>query len=181
MPPDETTRWILIGAAAAAAFYLLVLRPKLQKRRGNDALERSSEQGALSRQRGVEREMSGVLVELTEMTRQVGAQLDTRAARLEVLIQQADQRIATLQSISPQRGPDANASSPLGAQGGSLNASYAASADPRTTATASVPVDPRHAEVYALADQGNSPPEIAARLGRPNGEIQLILALRSRG
>ncbi len=84
MPSDETTRWILIGAAMAAAFYLLVLRPKLQKRRGTDALERSSEQGALSRQRGVEREMSGILVELTEMTRMAGAQLDTRAARLEV-------------------------------------------------------------------------------------------------
>lgn len=165
----------------AAAFYLLVLRPKLQaRRRGSDALERSSEQGALSRQRGVEREMSAILVELTEMTRQVGAQLDTRAARLEVLIQQADQRIATLQSMSLQHGSDANAS-PLGAQGGgSFNASYGAAVDPGTTATASVAVDPRHAEVYALADQGNSPPEIASRLGRPNGEIQLILALRSR-
>ena len=40
--------------------------------------------------------------------------------------------------------------------------------------------DPRHAEVYALADEGRSPAEIAARLDRPNGEIELILALRPK-
>jgi hypothetical protein len=38
--------------------------------------------------------------------------------------------------------------------------------------------DPRHAEVYALADQGLSARDVARRLGRPNGEIELILALR---
>jgi hypothetical protein len=32
--------------------------------------------------------------------------------------------------------------------------------------------------VYALADQGRSPREIAAQLGRPDGEIELILGLR---
>jgi DNA-binding NarL/FixJ family response regulator len=41
-------------------------------------------------------------------------------------------------------------------------------------------VDPRHAEVYALADQGRTPPEIAQQLGRPHGEVELILALRTR-
>jgi hypothetical protein len=41
-------------------------------------------------------------------------------------------------------------------------------------------VDPRHAEVYRLADQGQTPQQIAQRLGRPSGEIELILALRAR-
>jgi hypothetical protein len=39
-------------------------------------------------------------------------------------------------------------------------------------------IDPRHAEIYALADQGRSPRDIATHLGRPSGEIELILALR---
>jgi DNA-binding NarL/FixJ family response regulator len=39
-------------------------------------------------------------------------------------------------------------------------------------------MDPRHAQVYDLADEGLSPPEIARQLGRPSGEIELILALR---
>jgi hypothetical protein len=38
--------------------------------------------------------------------------------------------------------------------------------------------DPRHERIYALADQGLSPRDIARELGRPTGEIELILALR---
>jgi DNA-binding NarL/FixJ family response regulator len=41
-------------------------------------------------------------------------------------------------------------------------------------------IDPRHVEVYRLADQGQSPHQIAQRLNRPSGEIELILALRAR-
>lgn len=171
MPPDDTTRWILIGGALAVAFYLLVLRPKMRKPRRGDPLERG---GELSRQRSVEREMSTILVELTEMSRQVSAQLDTRATRLEVLIQQADERIAMLQSLQT-----------LGDNGGALpglqNKPFASQASTSSAPSLhAMPEDPRHAEVYALADQGNSASEIASRLGRPNGEIQLILALRSR-
>lgn len=173
MPPDDTTRWILIGAALAAAFYLIVLRPKMRKGRRSDPLDRP---GELSRQRGIEREMSAILVELTDMTRQVSSQLDTRAAKLEVLIQQADQRIAMLQSL----------------QGGERRNSDSFSRDNAATphtglpplswpnSPPSSPDNSRHSEVYALADQGNSASEIASRLGLPNGEIQLILALRSR-
>jgi hypothetical protein len=40
--------------------------------------------------------------------------------------------------------------------------------------------DPRHVEVYTLADQGLALAEIAQRLKRPNGEVELILALRPR-
>jgi DNA-binding NarL/FixJ family response regulator len=39
-------------------------------------------------------------------------------------------------------------------------------------------IDPRHALVYALADQGRSCKDIAQELNRPSGEIELILALR---
>ena len=48
-----------------------------------------------------------------------------------------------------------------------------------TTSRAEQKMDPRHAQVYDLADEGLSPPEIARQLGRPSGEIELILALRS--
>ncbi len=39
-------------------------------------------------------------------------------------------------------------------------------------------LDPRHAEIYVLADQGRSSREIAHQLRRPDGEVELILALR---
>ena len=40
--------------------------------------------------------------------------------------------------------------------------------------------DPAYAPVYLLADQGKSPREIAKELNRQPGEIELILALRTR-
>jgi DNA-binding NarL/FixJ family response regulator len=41
-------------------------------------------------------------------------------------------------------------------------------------------IDSRHMEIYTLADEGHDSREIARRLSRPLGEIELILALRSR-
>ena len=43
-----------------------------------------------------------------------------------------------------------------------------------------IPIDPRHQEIYTLADQGRNSREIAQQLNRPTGEIDLILALRGR-
>jgi hypothetical protein len=40
--------------------------------------------------------------------------------------------------------------------------------------------DARHAGVYELADAGMPAGQIAQRLARPSGEIELILALRPR-
>lgn len=39
-------------------------------------------------------------------------------------------------------------------------------------------LDPSHAEIHELADRGLSAVEIAKRLGRPPGQVELILALR---
>jgi len=38
--------------------------------------------------------------------------------------------------------------------------------------------DARYAEIYALSDRGEAPQEIARKLDRPRGEVELILALR---
>jgi hypothetical protein len=38
----------------------------------------------------------------------------------------------------------------------------------------------RYQQIYALADDGQTAPEIATTLDRPRGEIDLILALRAR-
>ncbi|HEX3357589.1 MAG TPA: hypothetical protein VHS31_11520, partial [Tepidisphaeraceae bacterium] len=138
-------------------------RPKLKKK---DPLEKAPF-SSLAQQRTVERQMQNLLVDLSEMARQMNAQIDTRAAKLEQLIKEADQRIAL-----------------LGKQSGSSNGSHIEPpAMPAPAASAPeipMPVDPRHAEVYSLADLGQDAKEIAARLNRPSGEVELILALRPR-
>ena len=112
--------------------------------------------------------MSNVLVELSEMARQISAQLDSRAAKLELLIQEADQKLAALNAAMGQPIPPGPPNPP--AQ--SLPSPAAARPEPE--------LDPQHARIYSLADEGHSPGQIAQQLARPHGEIELILALRPR-
>ena len=151
----------LLGMGALALAYV-VLRPMLKRKR--DPLERNMVQSSMAQQRAVERQMQNLLVDLSEMARQISSQLDTRAARLQALIEQADQRLAQLRQLTAA-GPS-DSSQP--------------SAAPETSASAPLSVaSPMHAEVYALADEGRGAKEIAAQLNRPSGEIELILALRT--
>src|SRR5688572_5315914 len=103
----------LIGVGMLALAYV-VLRPMLKRKR--DPLERAPAQTSMAQQRAVERQMQNLLVDLTEMARQIGAQLDTRAARLEALIHEADERIAQLRGAGAGAGagPIPHDSSPAG-------------------------------------------------------------------
>jgi hypothetical protein len=166
----EQRGWVALAVAVACLGYLL-FRPRFKKK---DPLE-PPQFGSLAQQRSVERQMQNLLVELSEMTRQMNAQLDTRAAKLEVLLKQADERIAALQRLngSSSNGPQATSSEPPVQD---LTATY----EPPPVERAPLPLDPRHEEIYALADQGHGAKEIATRLNRPSGEVELILALRPR-
>jgi hypothetical protein len=161
-PPSQTT-WIFIGIAGATILYA-VFRPSLKKK---DPLTRTQSTASLSQQRNVERQMQNLLVELSEMARQLTAQLDTRSQKLEVLLQEADEKIAKLQNARVTED-EPRASIPE-------RQIWTAPAEPLT------PVDPQHQAVYSLADQGQGAPEIARQLNRPRGEVELILALRGTG
>jgi hypothetical protein len=158
---DPFQKWTLICAAGLTVMYV-VMRPF--KKRRKDPLARPTNL-SLAGQREVERQMTELLVELEQMARQMTAQLDTRAKKLELLIKEADEKIALLQSAGP---------TPF-------------SEDARVAPTETAPglptiptTDPRHVEIYDLADAGQSARQIAQQLSRPQGEIELILALRPR-
>jgi hypothetical protein len=157
---DPTTRWLALGAAALTIAYA-VFRPMM--RRKDPLAKRPASSNSLAGQRAVERDMSNLLVELSEMARQITAQIDTRAGKLEALIREADEKIAALRAVAP----------PAAASPFTIPPATAA-----PTLDREVPPNPEHADVYALADDGKSPRDIAAQLGRPDGEIELILALR---
>jgi hypothetical protein len=159
----DSFQWTIIGVMAAATIYIAVVRPIFRKKK--DPLSRTPSSARLAQERSVERQMQNLLVELSEMARQISAQLDTRTAKLELLIKEADEKIAALKAS----GVTIAESHPVAASPGE--------APMLTTAT----IDPRHAEIYALADQGRGTTEIAQQLGRPSGEVELILALRQRG
>jgi heme exporter protein D len=153
---NDPMQWIAYGMGALVILYL-VIRPLTKKKDPLDGVPKFS----LSKQRTVEREMSNVLVELSDMARKVTGQLDTRSAKLEALMQEADQRIAELKRMMSAGGSgNGAAQEPPGREG--------------------PPPDPRYVEIYSLADAGRSASEIAQQLSRPRGEVELILALRVR-
>ena len=172
----DTQTWVALSVAVLAATYL-ILRSKAKSRK--DPLSRQSTGPSLAQQRAVERQMSNLLVELSEMARSVSAGLDTRAAKLQVLIDEADQRIAELKALSGQIPAPLTKPSPSITPPTTMRLVSDTPAEP---AVQSEPgsLDPRHEKVYELAALGKSAHEISVMLGKPRGEIELILALHPR-
>jgi hypothetical protein len=165
---DPFQKWTLICAAGLTVIYA-IMRP-FKKRK--DPLAHPPGALSLAGQREVERQMTELLVELEQMARQMTSQIDTRAAKLELLIKEADEKIALLRRLeqgSPSESPSA----------GGVPAA-APSQQPDIAPGLAPAIDPRHAEVYELADTGLTARQIAQQLGRPYGEIELILAIRPR-
>lgn len=94
---------------------------------------------------------AGVVRDARELTLRLASELDRRAASLEALIARADERLAALER-AVRASPDLPPSEPS--------------------------ADPASRRVYDLADQGLPIVEIARRVDRPTGQVELILALR---
>jgi hypothetical protein len=173
--------WIVLVSAVLFVMYL-TFRPKRR-----DPLAAQPFRTSLAQQKSLERDMQNVIVELSEMTRQMSAQLETRAMKLEQLMRDADAKIAELH----QAAETARAS--VASNDGRAGEFTAIASDVVSTAPqfAQRPAmrlvsddvshsEDRWAEVYRLGDEGLTLTEIARRLARPNGEVELILALRPK-
>ena len=163
--------WLVGGLATCAVVYLQ-MRPKKR-----DPLSSQPFRSSLSQQKALERDMQNVVVELSEMTRQMSSQLETRYLKLERLIHEADLKAAELQQTIDAIAAQADALAPP-----STPPPVSRSGRPtlRLVSDANDHTEERWAEVYRLSDEGLSLVQIARQLGRPNGEIELILALRTK-
>ena len=110
IPPN--TQWWMIALAAVTILYVAVIRPAMKKK---DPLTKPRSNASLGAQQAgnVERQMSNLLVELSEMARQLTAQLDTRSQKLEMLLQEADEKIAALQRASNSIGTPSSNEEPV--------------------------------------------------------------------
>lgn len=111
-----------------------------------------------------------VMADAEELARHLAAVLDAKAARLELLIEEADRKIAAIEAGGSPPVPAA-ARTPAPAA-----APVVASAAP---APASTPTGlSQRDRIYQMADAGRTPIEIARELGQPAGQVELLLALR---
>lgn len=163
---------VILGVGGVFIIYVMMRMTKQRKKR--DPFDKPFAARSVAQERSVQRGMENLLVELSEMTRQLSAQLETKAAKLEALIADADERAARLKAML-ERAPARPAFDPADPPPAEKRP------EPPFENLAPAPtVDPQHAEVYRLADEGRTPRDIAADLGRPSGEVELILALRPR-
>lgn len=170
---DPVATWGAIAVGVLTLVYVVFIRPNRSGKK-KDPLARPVAEPGLARQRAVERDMSNLLVELSEMARQMTGQLDIRAAKLEALIHEADEKIAALQRATGREAHhghgviiEAKLTDP-----DVLQSSVRPAPEPQA--------DPRYVAVYELADEGFNPHEIARQTGTPRGEVELILALRGK-
>jgi len=185
---DDSTQWVVLCVGVLATLYL-VMRGRIKGRR-SDPMERPPAFG-VAQQRQVELDLQNLMVEVLDTARQMAAQLDTRAARLDLLVKEADIRLAALKAAAagavtgaatpvlerPIISKTMPVAVPVMAEA-SVTAGMEAALAPVEPSRPETPPDPRHSEIYAMADQGRTPQDIARQLNRPNGEVELILALR---
>ena len=101
-------------------------------------------------------DINELMLRLEELSREICGQIDTRFAKLEHAIREADAKLAALRAATEAPTP----------------------VDP---AGSDAPVDPKHAEVCRRARDGQIALQIAREMDMPVGEVELILSLqRSR-
>jgi hypothetical protein len=125
----------------------------------------------VNRQAVVTKDVDQAMVELDRLARQIHGQIDTRFAKLEAVIRDADQRIVTLSRLT---------NAPRGSA--PLDVTLESQAPPVTvpaSVAASAPIsDQRYDAIYRMSDGGTSTVDIARKSGKTKGEVELILALR---
>jgi hypothetical protein len=110
-----------------------------------------------------------VMLELDQLCRQLHGRLDTKIARLEAVIRDADRRIETLGHLVKSGG---------GAVGSTTLDVTLESFDPHEAEGPAAIGSGKQANVYRLADDGLAAVEIARQTAIPTGEVELMLSLR---
>ena len=168
-------QWVLILSGVAFIFALRRWR-FLQQRKAKQAplkiaqAAKESVEGhpaALS-MRDVTMQIQALLRDVEDTARRAAAQVDNRYVKLEVLLTEADEKIKRLEELSRLL-----AGTPEAAEGIKTAS--------RMRETLADSENAAHGPIYQLADAGMPAREIAQKLGKQPGEIELILALRTSG
>ncbi len=159
---------MLIAAIGGLTLILLSTRRKMRTRAAGSRATVRDRYSELSRQTKTKQDGEQVVVELDRISREIHARIDTKFAKLDAVIRDADERIDQLNRL-------------LLASSGGSTCDVTVTDETRSRPAAEVSSPPTvdtHDPIYSLADSGLSALQIAEKTGRPTGEIELILALR---
>lgn len=154
MIPEEpaTVRAYLPPLLIAAGILLIILLPKLRRRRMQDLPTPKDHRIEADMQSRLEQ----LLIQIQELSREHIARLDSKIRMLNQLLIEADQKKKEIETL--------------------LARTVASSASPADISTR--PTHPLHQKIYALRDQGRNLSEICSTTGLEPGEVELVLGLR---
>jgi hypothetical protein len=169
------------GLLVVGILFIIAAMFSLGRKRKHAAGEQTTARDHVDRARqkqGVRDELEALMVDINRMAKDLGSQLDAKIVRIEKATRDADERIAQLQALRDTFDPAAHASAtnPTPATPADDEPAYENLVAPQRPPDQA---DPLTREVYALADQGIGPADIAEQLGEHVGKVELILALRS--
>lgn len=160
---------ILVGVVLLVAIMLRLTYRKQRAQGPSPGTFAREHLAKIKEEHGMKGDIEELMVQLQELSRDIGAQIDTRFAKLEASIQSADERIETLQKLI--RTAQAKPAIDLMADD-DVKPQPIQPQPPKPAA-----VDVLRSRILALADAGKDPIEIAMEIGRTPGEIELILSL----
>ena len=174
-PFSKGTLVVILLIVAASAVILIRTRQKIraaQRRSGPQVRELYDRIGEEQSRR---RDLDETILQLDQLARQVGAMIDTKYAKLEAVIRDADQRIAQLSKLTGASLTSGAATLDVTVGNADLTGESGPGEDGAGTPEVK---DDHRTVIYRLADEGKSALTIAQALDQPTGEVELILALR---
>lgn len=164
----STTQIVILALAAAGlTAVMLSTRRRIRSSQRLDNVPARQRYARLTEQSEARDDVQEVMLELDKLSRHIHGQIDTRLARLEALIRDADQRIAKLSQMRDAPQATGGVDVRLDREEPAVSEKNREGIDDR-----------RFSHVYRLAETGLPPAEIAQKVGKTVGEIELMLALR---
>ena len=157
---------IILAVIIITSLMLISARRKIRESRNTPRAYSRDLYARIKEEKTAIGNMQEVMLELEQLARQIHGQVDTRYAKLEAVIRDADKRIETLSRLA--RTDDDSPALDV-----TVGIEQKEEHDPRSDDTA-LP----HSEVHRLADAGLGVVQIAKETDRNVGEVELILALR---
>ena len=160
-------------AVLAIQILLLVVGWFLFLQARTDLTARAAQMPVLSEVKSLEQSISALLEQLRLESVQTSAQLEARCLEARDLLATLDRRLEEIRQVAQRSGVRRRTS---------VAQTAAAAPDAPTGGGAAADgADARIETICALADQGIAAAEIAQRTGASEGEVELVLGLRSAG
>ena len=196
--PSISSSVLWVFAIVVLAYFMLrATMRKVARRQKSQQRPLQERLAQMRKPDGVYDQMNELMAALADLSRQINGQIDTRLAKLDVMLHKADQVISRLENSDDSSLDEEATDSPFNNASDSLKeiADKIQAADPATdnsgssdkietelpgSSDISPVLSPEAEQIIAMADKGLSTLAISQELKRPIGEIELILSLAGK-